>query len=59
MLGLDRYGFQKKRAGTSYAKTCVFAPGGINGSRSALLYVWGMKHRRTIFLARVGLVRFP
>jgi hypothetical protein len=34
-----------------------FASGGICGSRSVLRCVQGMKHRCTIFLAQVGLVR--
>jgi hypothetical protein len=38
-------------------QTCVFASGGICGSRSALLCVWGAKRIRTIFLARVGPVQ--
>jgi hypothetical protein len=39
--------------------TCVFASGGICGSRSAFRCVWGTKHRCTIFHAQVGLVRIP
>jgi hypothetical protein len=40
-------------------RTCIFVPGGIYRSRSVPLYVRGAKHRCTIFLARVGLLRFP
>jgi hypothetical protein len=36
-----------------------FASGGIRESPSVLWCVRGMKHRCTIFLARVGLVRIP
>jgi hypothetical protein len=39
--------------------TCVFAFGGIYRSRSTFWCIWGMKHRRTIFYALVGLVQFP
>jgi hypothetical protein len=37
--------------------TSVFASSGICGSRSAVLFVQGAKHRRTIFEAWVGPVR--
>jgi hypothetical protein len=40
-------------------RTCVFTSGGICGSRSAFQFVQGMKRRRSIFHARVGLVRIP
>jgi hypothetical protein len=40
-------------------RTCVSASGGLCGSHSAFRYVRGVKHRCTIFLARVALVRFP
>jgi hypothetical protein len=38
---------------------CVFAFGAICDSSSMVWYVQGEKHRRTIFHARVGLVRIP
>jgi uncharacterized membrane protein YsdA (DUF1294 family) len=40
-------------------RTCVFVSSGICGSRSALRYIRGTKHRRTIFHSRVGLMQFP
>jgi hypothetical protein len=40
-------------------RSCVSVSGGICGSRSAFRYVRGVKHRCTIFHARVALVRFP
>jgi hypothetical protein len=55
MLRWDRYKFDKKRLDMLH-RICVFASNGICGSRSA---VWGMKHRRTIFHALVGLTQFP
>jgi hypothetical protein len=39
--------------------TCVFASGRIRGTRSAFRCVRGMKHRCTIFQARVGPVWYP
>jgi hypothetical protein len=84
ILGLDRYGFNKKHARTRYAelvfshptgfafnvvhsgasgdmlrRTCVLASGGICVSRSACRCVRGVKHRCTIFHARVGPVQIP
>jgi hypothetical protein len=38
-------------------RTCVFASGGICGSRSAFQCIWVTKHHRSIFHARVGPVR--
>jgi hypothetical protein len=40
-------------------QTCVFASGGIYGSRSAFLCLRGTKCRCTISRALVGLVQFP
>jgi hypothetical protein len=40
-------------------QTCIFIPGGICGSHSALLCVQGAKRPCTIFLARVGPLRIP
>jgi hypothetical protein len=40
-------------------RPCVFASGGICGSRSAFGFAWGAKHRRTIFHARSALCGFP
>jgi hypothetical protein len=40
-------------------RTCVFASGAICGPFSSFRCVRGVKHRRNIFHARVGLVRFP
>jgi hypothetical protein len=39
-------------------RICVFASGGICGSRSAFRCLRGTKYRHTIFHARVGLVQF-
>jgi hypothetical protein len=39
-------------------RTCVFASGGICESCSVVQCVQGVKHRRTIFYARVGPVCF-
>jgi hypothetical protein len=58
MLVWDCYGFQKKSLGHIMLNMC-FASGGIRESPSVLWCVRGMKHRCTIFLARVGLVRIP
>jgi hypothetical protein len=40
-------------------KTCVFASGGICGSRSAIQHIQGTKCRCTIFHALLGLVQIP
>jgi hypothetical protein len=40
-------------------RTCVFASGGICGSRSAFRCIRGVKHQHTICYSPVGLVRIP
>jgi hypothetical protein len=57
MFGWDRYRLYKKCVETRYTEL-VFSSSGIFGSHSAFWYVWGVIHRRTIFYARVGPVRF-
>jgi hypothetical protein len=59
MLGWARYGFHKMCIGTHCAELMVFASGGISGSRTSFWCIPAMKHRHTIFQARVGLVQFP
>jgi hypothetical protein len=59
MLVWDQYRFQKKCAGTRYAELVFLDPVGCYGSHSALWCVRDAKCRRTIFVARVGLVRIP
>jgi hypothetical protein len=49
----------KKHIMTHHADLVFFASGAIGGSRSAFWCIRGMKCRRTIFHARVDLVRIP
>jgi hypothetical protein len=51
-LGWTRCRIHKRRSGTHYA-TCVFASGVIFRSHSVFWCIRGVKHRRTIFNARV------
>jgi hypothetical protein len=44
-----------KRTRNTFYQTCVFASGRMCGSRSAFWGIQGMKCRRTIFHAQVGL----
>jgi hypothetical protein len=50
---------QEKAHRETLQQTCIFVPGGICGSRSALLWIRGTKCQRTIFLARVGPLWIP
>jgi hypothetical protein len=56
-LGRDHYRLHKKCAGTLYTKLMFLHPVGSCRSPSALWCIPGMKHRCTIFHARVGPVR--
>ncbi len=56
-LGRDHYRLHKKCAGTLYTKLMFLHPVGSCRSPSALWCIPGMKHRHTIFHARVGPVR--
>jgi hypothetical protein len=58
MLRWDRYKFDKKHVGTSYAEL-MFLHSGIYGSHIAFWCDWGMKRRCTIFHAQVAPVRSP
>jgi hypothetical protein len=49
----------KKVHRDTLCRTCVFISGVICGSRSALRYIQGTKHRHTIFHSRVEPMRFP
>jgi hypothetical protein len=59
MLWWARCGFHKKRARIHYAELVVFASDGICRSHVAFQCIRAAKRRRTIFHARVGLMRFP
>jgi hypothetical protein len=58
LLGWDWYEFHKMRRDTR-CRTCVFAIGGICGSRRAFLCLRRAKRRHTSFRAREGLVLLP
>jgi hypothetical protein len=49
----------KKTHRDTLRRTCVFASGGICESLSAFGWIWGMKHRCTIFHTRVSPVQIP